>query len=75
MISASATTEQKIKGQIGHPAACMIDSKVFPLGAQRLCGAIMADARERFVGPPPDPFATCRKVSTDSVDNSVGNPG
>ncbi|MEI7464832.1 MAG: hypothetical protein WCJ87_05765 [Burkholderiales bacterium] len=25
MIKASASTEQRIKGQIGHPAACMIE--------------------------------------------------
>jgi hypothetical protein len=75
MISASATTEQKIKGQIGHPAACMIESKVFPLGAQRLCGGIMADACGRFPGPVPGPAKRSRKVSTDSVDNSVGKLG
>jgi len=28
MISAKATTEHKIKGQIGHPAACMMENKM-----------------------------------------------
>jgi hypothetical protein len=50
MTSARATTEQKIKGQIGQPAACMIESKVFPYGVRRLCITIMADAQERFSG-------------------------
>ena len=30
--SAKATTEHRIKGQIGQPAACMIDSKAFSCG-------------------------------------------
>lgn len=32
MISAKATTEQRIKGHIGQPAACMIESKAFSGG-------------------------------------------
>jgi hypothetical protein len=35
MTKANATTEQNIKGQIGQPAACMIESKVFPPGVCR----------------------------------------
>jgi len=48
MTSASATTEQKINGQIGHPAACMIESKVSPRGDRRLCERIIADAHQRL---------------------------
>ena len=48
MTKANATTEQKINGQIGHPAACMIESKVFPRGDRRLCCSIMTEARNRF---------------------------
>ena len=48
MTNASATTEQRINGQIGHPAACMIESKVFPRGDRRLCHTIMTEARNRF---------------------------
>jgi len=85
MTSASATTEQKINGQIGHPAACMIESKVFPRGDRRLCERIIADAQQRLSSrlsrvfltaalPLPLPLLRLRKVSTVSVDNSVGNP-
>ena len=48
MTNASATTEQKINGQIGHPAACMIESKVFPRGDRRQCDSIMTEAQNCF---------------------------
>src|SRR5882672_2295055 len=47
MMSASATTEHSSSGQIGHPAACMIDSKGFSAWRGRAAAAreIMAERR------------------------------
>jgi len=50
MISASAAMEHRIKGQIGHPAACMIENKEIPraqagtlaTGCLKTADAIMA---------------------------------
>ena len=75
MTRASATTEHRIRGQIGQPAACMIESKGFSCGGLAgrwgaRCGAIMADRRRHW------PFARSRTrlpaLSTESVDNFVG---
>jgi len=42
-------TEQAIKGQIGQPAACMMENKDDPLHDESCC-AIMAEARRPIDG-------------------------
>ena len=47
MTKASATMEHKMSGQIGQPAACMIENKGFLPGVRRERGAIMASKISR----------------------------
>jgi len=74
MVSASATTEQRIKGQIGHPAACMIESKVFLRGVRRPGGCELwpMPTAPLLVGS--GRSVAAENVSTVSVHNSVGKP-
>jgi hypothetical protein len=68
--------EQMINGQIGQPAACMIENKAVPLRAQRFYFFRVGDYG-------PIAFGLCRRKlraeqrfsqqSPASVDNFVGN--
>jgi len=75
MISASATTEQRISGQIGQPAACMIENKGFSLARTGSAGGrIMADAKRR--NPRRRPRRDLRsQLSTEAVDKVVRKAG
>ena len=72
---ASASTEQATSGQIGQPAACMIESKE-DLRADRNGLAIMAYGRATPAVAPANPLGSSCPVSpTESVDNFVENRG
>jgi hypothetical protein len=53
MIKASATTEQISRGQIGQPAACMIENKAFSREAAAAAAReIMSEAAGASAAPP-----------------------
>ncbi|WP_300661856.1 hypothetical protein [Hydrogenophaga sp.] len=84
MTSANPMTEQRINGQMGHPAACMMESKSgLQSGAAGSRGASLCRDYGSGVMPTPQnrrPIPLAMEPSTrlvpctDSVDNFVKNP-
>ena len=74
--SASATTEHRIRGQMGQPAACMIESKVFSRGVQGCSDEGRAGRGGLCPTPGPTPQIHCKtapeqRLSTEDVDKHV----
>jgi hypothetical protein len=61
-----------MSGQIGQPAACMMENKGVSEGGSRLRRAIMADGATGSRAPSPGWRCGCMRISTDSVDKLVG---
>ena len=78
MIRARATTEHRSKGQIGQPAACMIENKVVPVEKSAAHRPLSArDYGPSLPGsrPWPNPKIGRFHKSTVAVDNFVGKLG
>nr|WP_295130945.1 hypothetical protein [uncultured Roseateles sp.] len=85
MIKAKARTEQISKGQIGQPAACMMENKDDPCRknpdpaagqSDALAGAEQVNARDYGLKQRPlsSRVNLLGKQSTAAVDNFVGKP-
>ena len=61
-----------MSGQIGQPAACMMENKGVSAGGSQLRRAIMADGAAASAASPAGRCGGCREISTESVDKLVG---